>query len=348
MADHTLLLARALQERCAPVVVVGRTGDAARFDPIETMTGVTPLGGRHGLLAALARLEARSILVQYVPFLYARFGLAPALVAALRLVKRAGVRVGVFVHEPYVPFTRPAWWVTGWPMRWQFRAIVRLADVVYAAVPRFLDLAQAAAGTAARLHLAPVGSTIPVVAGTREAARAELGLGAAEIAIGVFSPRASGLLSTWLAHAALALRDRPVRWIFFGGGSEVPPDPFPPKARASCLGWLEPQRASRVFRALDIAAAPFEDGLTMRRTSAMAALAHGIALVSSRGRLFDASLEGAAACAGSETEFAAALRRLAADAGARGAQARRGHACYAERASIEVLAARVHHDLEGR
>jgi glycosyltransferase involved in cell wall biosynthesis len=142
----------------------------------------------------------------------------------------------------------------------------------------------------------------------------------------------------WLAHAGTALARERVCWIFFGGGSDTPPDGFPSGVGARSLGWLEQEQASRVFRALDAAAAPFADGLTLRRTSAMAALAHGVPLVSSRGPLFDPSLEAAAICAESPADFTAALRRLAADPAAREAQGRRGRDFYTTAGSVEVLA----------
>jgi hypothetical protein len=338
-------LALALAALGAHPVLLGRSGDAELLRPIETILGVAPLGGSHGLRQAVHRARLQSLLVQYVPFLYARFGLAPQLVVALRGLRRDGVRLGVFVHEPYVPFTRLPWWITGVPMRWQFRAVVRTAHVVYAATPAFLDLARKAAGPGALLTTAPTGSNIPVVPTSRPAARAALGLGAADVAVGVFSPRAAGLRASWLAAAAALPAGAAVRWVFFGAGSNTPPDGFPSLPGTLCLGWLTPERASEVFAALDVAVAPFEDGLTMRRSSAMAALAHGVPLVSSRGPLSDAALADAAICAAGASEFADALLRLATGRGLRERQGRRGRDVYERAASVEVLAAQVLRDL---
>jgi glycosyltransferase involved in cell wall biosynthesis len=334
VADHTVLLARALAGSGADVAVLGRTGEA--LGGIETVLGVTPLG-EHGLAATAVGTGAGFVLIQYVPFLYARFGLAPWLVMALRALRGVGVRIGLFVHEPYVPFTRPSWWVTGWPMRWQLRALVRLSDVVCASVPAFLEAAGQSAREGARLLLLPVGSTIPVVPGSRTEARAALGLDPSEIAIGVFSPGASGLRRDWVARAALALGGQ-VRWIFFGRHAEAPPVGFPARAPARCLGWVAPEKASAIFGALDIAAQPFVDGLTLRRTSAMAALAHGVPLVSARGPLFDPSLDGAAVCAPTEDDFVASLTHLVETPALREAQGQRGREFYTGRGSTEVAA----------
>ena len=338
VADHTALLARALAETGADVVVLGRTGNAVRG--VETVLGVTALG-EHGLAASAARARSGFVLVQYVPFLYARFGLAPSLLMGLRALRGAGVRIGLFVHEPYVPFTRLPWLLTGWPMRWQLRALARVSDIVCASVPAFLEAAGAPLHEDARRLLLPVGSTLPVAPGSRAGARATLGLDASEIAVGVFSPGASGLRRDWLAQAASALRDQPVRWVFFGRNAETPPPAFPADVRSQCLGWLEPAKASEIFRALDVAAQPFEDGLTLRRTSAMAALAHGVPLVSSRGPLFDFTLEDAAVCAPTADDFATDLARLVETPALREAQGRRGGEFYVAHGSVEVAAARL-------
>jgi len=211
-------------------------------------------------------------------------------------------------------------------------------------VPAFLELARRAARPGAVLRKAPTGSNIPVTCGSRAAVRKTLGLKDGEIAIGIFSPGAAGLRGQWLVEAAAGLPAQPpVRWVFFGGG-EAPPG-FPESVPIARLGWLDAERASEVFRALDFAAAPFEDGLTLRRSSAMVALAHGVALASSRGPLFDPELESAALCAATAAEFTEGLRTLVADPARRDALAQRGRAWYEAHGSVDVFAAQLLADL---
>jgi len=345
LPDHTRSLALALAARGADAVVLGRTGNPELLRPVPVMLGVRASAGPNGLLASARRAGVEAFLVQYVPFLYARFGIAPRLAIALRRIRDAGIRLAVFVHEPYVPFTRLPWLLTGWPMRWQFRAVVGAADLVYSPVPAFLELARKAARAGAMLRRAPTGSNIPVTCGSRQAAREALGLEDGEVAVGVFSPGAAGLRRQWLIDAAAGLPAQPaVRWVFFGGG-EAPPEGFPGSAGIKLLGWLDANAASEVFRALDVAAGPFEDGLTLRRGSAMAALAHGVALASSRGPLFDPELESAALCAATAADFAAGVRTLVGDPVRREALARRGRAWYEAHGSADVFAAQLLADL---
>ncbi len=342
VADHTLVLARALAARGADVAVLGRRGDPAAFAPLACRTGVSHRGGRAGLGAACRALQVRRLLIQYVPFLFARRGLAPALVRSVARLAREGVRVGLLVHEPWVPPTRAVWRLTGPLMRRQLLALVSRADAVLAPVPAFLELVRSAARPGAACEVVPVGATIPVVPADRAAVRASLGLAADDVAVGVFSPGAAGLLAGWVARAAAAgAGDQRAAWILLGAGSEREPAGLPAELRVQRLAWLPAARVSAVLQALDLAVAPYADGLTLRRTGAMAALAHGVALVSSRGPLFDASLDGPAVCADSPEAFAAAVRALAGDAAARSALAARGRAFYRERGSVEVLAGRV-------
>ncbi len=350
VADHTLVLARALAARSLDVEVLGRRGDPAVFAPLPCRSGVTP----RTLPAAVAAGGAGALVVQYVPFLYARFGLAPSLIRALGRVRRAGIGIGVLVHEPYVPFTRLPWLVTGWPMRWQLRALLAHADAAWSPVPDFVERVRRVARPGTTLAVAPVGATVPVEMATREAARAELRLAADVVAIGAFSPGASGALTPWVraAIAALAAESR-VTWVLFGQGSgrvSPPPGAAPAGARHATrvmdLGWLEPGALGRVFRALDLAVAPFSDGLTLRRTSAMAALAYGVPLVSSRGPLFDPSLADAAACEPTMEAFVATIRALVADPARRAALGAAGRRCYECHGSADVLAARVAADLD--
>ncbi|MGD0484709.1 MAG: hypothetical protein ABSB58_08670, partial [Gemmatimonadales bacterium] len=189
VSDHTLALARALSGRDAAVSVFAGRGDAALFAPIPCYLGVGP--GPHGgrdLADALAEAGADRVLVQYVPFLYARLGVAPGLVTALRRVRRAGVRIAVFVHEPFVPFTRLPWLLTGGPQRAQLLAVLRLADRAYAPVAAWVARLSRWNGGRVPVTLAPVGATLPVSGLSRDAARERLGLQGGETAMGVFSP----------------------------------------------------------------------------------------------------------------------------------------------------------------
>ncbi len=343
VADHTLVLARALEVLGHPPAVLARRGDPGRFTPLPCRTGLTPLG----LWRAVRDLNVSALLVQYVPFLFARRGVAPSLCWGLSRVASAGVPVAVFVHEPFVPFTRLPWLVTGLPMRWQLRCILRRAAIVYAPVPRFVEIARRYARASRPVRLAPVGATLPSSAATRAEARRALGLANGTVAIGVFSPAASGFLLEWVdrARAALAGR-RDVVLVSFGFGSERLPASAPTGAPLMRVTDHDAVTVAQTMRALDLAMAPYVDGLTMRRTAAMLALAHGIPVVSSTGQLFDPKMAELAVCESSAGAFADRVARLV-DGHADRADAARSAARYGATASVEALARLLVADLGG-
>src|SRR5690349_14592205 len=56
--------------------------------------------------ASLGQSGITALLIQYVPFLYGRRGLSSYPEHLARAARAAGVRVVLFVHEPWVPLTR--------------------------------------------------------------------------------------------------------------------------------------------------------------------------------------------------------------------------------------------------
>jgi glycosyltransferase involved in cell wall biosynthesis len=217
----------------------------------------------------------------------------------------------------------------------------RAADAVFTPVPAFAELVRPAARPGVPCTVVPIGATVPVVAADRAECRRALGLGPEDIAVGVLSPAAAGAQASWVVAAAATLSRPDVHWLIMGNGSETEPPGFPDGPRVRRLGWVPADSLSRALHALDIAVAPFSDGLTLRRSSAMAALSHSVPLVSSRGPLFDPALADVAACAADPEAFTAEVRRLIDDAGARRALGMRGAAFYRSSASVEVAAAQV-------
>jgi glycosyltransferase involved in cell wall biosynthesis len=337
VADQTLCLARALDAQGhRPLVLAGR-GDASLFAPVPCETGITP----SDVPEAARRAGAAVVVMQYVPFLYARRGVAPSLARLPSLFRSAGVRWAVMLHEPYVPLNRPVWWITGPLQRLQLFALLRGATAVYTPVPHYADIARRYAGRQTSVTVAPVGATVPTSTLSRDEARDRLGLAGDDVAIGVFSPAAAGFAHDWIAAAAAALAPQlHVRWVRFGFGSARRLPGYPDGARTITIGEAEPARLADTMRALDLVAAPYEDGLTLRRTGAMLALASGVATVSSTGPLYDPTAGELAACEPDADAFARRLVALARDGSARASLAQRT-ARYTELASVEVLARKV-------
>jgi glycosyltransferase involved in cell wall biosynthesis len=339
VADQTLMIARTLEQRGVPCTVLGRRGDASLFAPLPVRLGVTPAT----LRAAVHELGIRGLYVQYVPFLYARRGVAPSLCPSLRRVLRDGTRVALFVHEPFVPFTRLPWLVTGVLQRLQLRCLVRAVDRVYAPVPRYAAICRSYARDPGTVTAAPIGANFDPSTMSRETARAALGLADGAVTIGVFSPAAAGYRLDWVEQAMRRLAARgDVTWIVFGFGSDRLFADAPPNVRR--LGALDRTRVADTARALDLFVAPYRDGLTMRRGGAMLGLRAGVPLVSSTGHLYDPDLAAYAACEPDAAAFAARLEQLVHDPGARAALADRA-ARSAPVSAVETLGDMIVKDL---
>lgn len=238
------------------------------------------------------------VLVQYVPFLYGRRGLAPGLERAVSAARAAGVRVTLFVHEPWVPPTRLPWLVLSPLQRRQLRRLARVADAVVTPVPAWRALLPAAS------ELLYVGSTLGPAPAATGGPQFEAPL--------VFSPFASGLSWPWILAAEAAVGSTGL--VIVGAtwaDARARGLALPERARSwQWLGRLPSAGALAALARARLVLAPYADGLTGRRTAALAALSTGARVVSSTGPLSDPVF------AGGPVELAgnaAAFSRLAAE-----------------------------------
>jgi hypothetical protein len=268
VTDHTARLVTHWNARGAQTTVLATTGELARFPG--------------------------PALVQYVPFLYGRRGLAPDLVAAVRAARDAGRRVTVFVHEPWVPPTRLPWLVLSPLQRRQLRSLARTADAVVTPVPAWQDLLPVTT------ELIYVGSTLGSAPGVPP--------GPPWDAPVVFSPFASGLAWSWILAAEAAVRATPGLVIVGATLAEARSRRRALPARAQTWRWLGRLPSADALGALArarLVLAPYMDGLTGRRTAALAALSTGARVLSSHGRLSDPVFDdGPVGLAATSAEFA--------------------------------------------
>jgi glycosyltransferase involved in cell wall biosynthesis len=159
-----------------------------------------------------------------------------------------------------------------------------------------------------KVDLIPIGSNIdpvPMDDGARAAVRARLGLDDGEVAIGFF-----GFVDPWkgvdrLAEAfgRLVERGLPVRLVFVGGAREAgAASPYERGVREQlaaagltrrCVwtGYATPEETSEYLQALDVCALPFAAGACYRHGTLIAAIAHGLPIVTTRQSPEAAALE---------------------------------------------------------
>ncbi len=307
IGDYTARLAEALGQQGVDVRVWTQN-DGVESDGIDGVNIAQPFTLSRqrrvwGILEEMERAEAAgdlpgAIVLQFNQFSWGRWGLNFHLPRVMQAIKKRWpeVKLGVMFHEKIVPRV-------GWKFRvmrlwqlWQYNALADVADVRFFSIQKWADEELARRPDRPpqdSVHL-PVGSNLPYCPPEKAKTRAELGLPEDAVVCGVFGTAHPSRLLTWVGAAVAELRRRGHdAWLLYigGDGDEV---------RRQCreggggvetpivdTGRLPAAEAAACFHVMDLYLSPFIDGVSTRRGSAMAALQHGVAVVSTRGELTD-------------------------------------------------------------
>jgi glycosyltransferase involved in cell wall biosynthesis len=282
------------------------------------------------------------VLLQYNPFGYGRWGVAPGLVRdAIALRRRTGMPLGVMVHEAWVDMADWRSTVMGAWQRLQLRSLLRFADVV-------MTSTQALARELGRgaIHV-PVATTITPIATTTRSARDRLGL-ADELVVALLGRANPSRALDYAAAAIAAIAEaRGARALtVLNLGADAPPLEVEPAVDVRTPGRLEAGELSLRLSASDVVLLPFTDGVSTRRTTLMAALAHGRPVVGLHGHNTDEVLVDHPEAltltpVGDPGAFARAAVALASDPDRLDAAGAAGRRLYAEQFDWPVLAQRV-------
>lgn len=353
VADYTQSVARALAVRRVPVhvwcpaapgleaadpvgVVVHRSAGAWRradFDRIDRELDATP--------------APRRLIVQWVPHAFGRRSLNVGFCAWIRRRGLAGDRIDLMVHEACFAFGEGGVKqnIAAGVHRVMLALLLSRAHRVWISIPAWASrLRPCTLGRRLAFEWLPVPSNVPVVddAAAVHARRTALGAAGADAVVaghfGTYDSQARRALSSLVP--ALLARSRSVTMQLIGRDS----DGF----RAS-LAATHPQLASRIhatgtidgrglslaLQACDVMVQPYPDGASSRRGTLMASLAHGIAVVTTDGRLSEPLWrESHAVCtvrAGNEAAMLDATAALCADPVERHRLALAGRSLYATR-----------------
>lgn len=255
VTDHTARLVRHWSALGLDVTVLGTIPPPEELPAIWTASGIG------------------SVLIQYVPFLFGRRGISRFPERLARAARDERMRVVVFVHEPWVPPTRLPWLILSPLQRVQLRRLMKLCDAVITPVPAW----QRMLGHDAQVL--PVSSTLgDPPANPPAPLDAPL----------VFSPFAAGLAWDWIVAGVEAID----RGLVVVGADAITAINHPTVGRWADhrWDWRGRRTAPEVLEALmaaPLVLAPFVDGMTGRRTSALAAMSTGARTLSSEGPLVD-------------------------------------------------------------
>lgn len=297
IGEYTELLAQALSAEGARVHVwaPGRERD-------ERRVAVHRVEGFHG--AGLRRLDRemdafpspRTLLVQYAPQAFGRRGMNLAFCRWVRSRRCRGDDVRVMFHEPYVEFSlaRPQRNVLAAATRMMAWILLRAATVAYVSTPGWERLLRPLAPRGlGPMRWLPIPSTVPRADDPEAVAvlRARLGANRPDVHVVGHFGTYGGLIAPLLEPALLAILAPPSTSVALLLGDGGP-------AFAERLVRAQPSVAGRVtapgrqehaalsvhLQACDVVVQPYPDGVSARRTTAMAALANGVPMVSNAGR----------------------------------------------------------------
>ena len=282
------------------------------------------------------------ILLQYNPFRWGRNGFAPGLLADVLTLRRRGrALLSVMVHEAWIDMTGPKSSVIGAWQRTQLRLLLRVADRVMAST-------EAVATQLGRdvVHVPPATNISPVPSSPR-AARRRLALDD-RVVLTLFGRNnpSRALEYAEAAIQAVTRRQAAGRTVVLNLGSGAPAAHVPAGVEVREPGVLDATTLSLHLWSSDLVLLPFTDGLTTRRTTLMAALAHGRPVIALDGPNTDTILRDArdAVCLtplGDPDAFAQAAVELTEDAPQRRALGEAGQELYEREFDWPVLARKV-------
>lgn len=292
----TAELASALQLQGAQIAVLTdeQVKAASETDAVRVVAGRRSWGWRIlSEIPACARAAGAEWV--HVQFQTAAYGMHPAINALPYFLRRQGLRSAWTYHDLRVPYLFPK---AGARLRnWVTRLPLRAADAVVVTNQSDWEAVQGQM-LRGQLHRIPIGSDIesrPFSTEERTLRRAARGYGSEQLVLGYFGflNASKGGLTLIDTLAALAGDGENVHLLMIGervGASDETNFRYLQRVEAAIsehgldnrVQWTGHQSDAEVaadFSAIDVLVMPYEDGMSMRRSTLTAALANGCAIV---------------------------------------------------------------------
>lgn len=279
ISEHSTLLAEALDALAGHSAQAVDHGEEAATDLLG------------GLRPATADVLAVLVL-QYNPFSFSRFGTPMWLSRALHRVRaaRPDIRIVLLAHELFLPWRRNRTLPVAAAQRALLAELGRQVDVQLASCERFAHLLQR--WTRQPSAVLPVSSNLPCRTDARVTERARLGLGDDDFVVASFGRNHPTRLVGHVEAAVAAIAAVHPNVVFMNLGASSPPmatsilDP----RRILRPGQLPGERTAALLSAADLFLLPLEDGLSLRRGTFMAAMQHGVPILSTAAHNTDSVL----------------------------------------------------------
>jgi glycosyltransferase involved in cell wall biosynthesis len=290
------------------------------------------------------RADPGTLLVQYVPAAFGLRGMNLPFCWWLRRLAREGADVRVMFHEPFFYFGIDRPWRNALALVQRLMAaiLLRAARRVYYSTESWTRLL-APYGPQRHVEVLPIPSTIPA-----DVPLDAMPHGTGEPTVGHFGTYGEHVAGQLVpALGAIVARLPGVRLRLLGRGAAHFASRLDAgvRSRTDVIEAEDGAAIARALRACDILLQPYPDGVTTRRTSMMAALASGVAVVTTAGALTEPVWRATNAVvlvpADDAAAVAAAVATLAADAPERRARGERGRRLYDDCFALPVSLARM-------
>jgi len=247
------------------------------------------------LLKTVRKSRARIVHIHYAPHMYYRAGVGVALSIFSLLLCLMRLRMVVTFHELYIPWSKhPKQFLIGLAQRLSFfllllaaHNVVVTTDLRAQIMHRWLWWQPA---KARRVVVAPVGSNFPEPVKLSVQAVSELRQSWKLPTSGLILSSVGQLRwqqPDWLLATLNAIQTQhsDMRLLLIGCERDQLPKDHPISQRTDviCTGHISASEVSTLLSISDIYLLPLEDGVSARRTALMAALQHGLPIVSTRG-----------------------------------------------------------------
>ena len=298
VGDYTWRLGEALAEESIEVsVLTGRrsSGHFLEWGQLTPRVGNWEWGMSRQVLRTVEELEPHILHIQYQAAAYALHPAINFLPWRLR-VRRGRPKVVATFHDLRVPYLFPK---AGRLRDWVVKLLARGSDA--AIFTNQEDMERAKNWGKVRSYLIPIGSNISLQLPPRfhrEEWREALGVAPGDTLLCHFGllNASKGVDTLFEALKRLRSEDQEAKLLMVGGRTgESDPTNLAYAERIEALrkklgveeailwtGFIPPQEVSAHLVASDICVLPFRDGASLRRGSLMAALEHGLAIVSTQ------------------------------------------------------------------
>ncbi|GAT35365.1 glycosyltransferase [Terrimicrobium sacchariphilum] len=279
IGDYTWWLGGALSRAIGDgIPVITRTGDHLAQEGVKVHGVFDP----HDL-SSVRKLpfcvNGGWLVFQYNPFSWGRRGWCPAVPEALNSVKAVHphLKLAVMFHETTVP----RWpWKFALMRRWQrpvFRKICKLADVAFASSERYVRQIEKVGHPMSVVHL-PVGSNVARSSLDREEACRAMRLPDDAILVGVFGSAHESRLLDWIGAAFAGVKENQphAKVLYVGPHGDAIARAVGDSSLVIDMGIQPSDRAGVCLSAMDLLLAPFNDGISTRRGSVIAAFQNGV------------------------------------------------------------------------